>query len=332
MFNLIDLDTKMVGCVSGKELAVTLSRNPEKVENAALDSNGKIVGTKGKLESYGVIGGRNAFVILEEIRDEVQTIGYTYCDCEGRILKSNVEHLINIGSLVGIANARVCTSTYKTQYIAPIKGKFRSVKERNYKENLDEIARRLRMMAECIDTKQINRGYIPKYNIMTKVVIESAELGFNGVKLKEYSQIRHLKGIYQHRNGATSQIVVEGFYVDESKKVYTTSVTDALREMAKEVERFNRGKGLPVIGISDTLDNIKKLSSMDMRDLYDTAIIPIIVVLRSDFNGKTKQVIYRELLKPIYSSREEFQSVLSNMQNRIEMAARKFRTDESKVG
>ena len=126
---LLDVDTNK-NIDTSIESVIKAITSGTKVEGIAYDNN-SIVWTNGSIERYssiknGLLSGKSSLVILEQITNGNNTIGYKVCDWNGNMLKLPLNDVIRYGKDNGIANG--CLKNINgTTIVSSIAGEYKKM-------------------------------------------------------------------------------------------------------------------------------------------------------------------------------------------------------------
>lgn len=137
---LVDNTTLNLNAVT-KEQFVNAIQN-QQVINVGL-KDGKIVGTNGSLNNYGVLGEKNVPVVIKvgtkrnSKRGRDEAYEYIISDIRGKTVKYSREQSVVLFKKQGVANARVVEKEGIVPYISAIRGKFDVYSCDEYKGKVD---------------------------------------------------------------------------------------------------------------------------------------------------------------------------------------------------
>lgn len=140
-FRIMDIDEKKIMDVPANNLISVLSSKKTKVEGLKYE-NGSLIGTNGNIARYPVIVngklvGKSSMIILEQLTNDGNTIGYRVVDWKGTILKLPLAEVIDYANKNGISNGAVKTLNNNT-FISPINGEYKKIEVKVQKKKVIE--------------------------------------------------------------------------------------------------------------------------------------------------------------------------------------------------
>lgn len=117
IFEVVPINTVIMAMKRGK-----------KISNLGIDERGNLVGLNGSIDRYANLNEESTsikpLVILGEIVDKNETIGFVVSDYRGNIQKLSYSDTVKLVSKYGIANGKLVYTANGKVYISPIRGSY----------------------------------------------------------------------------------------------------------------------------------------------------------------------------------------------------------------
>lgn len=321
----LTIKAKVIGVETGaikwydlKDLCEKLKNNEIFLENCLYDNKKHIKVTMGELIDYKI--STEKILLIEEIQDlSGKVIGYKYCTSSGKIFEESLERIYKLAKKYHFIN--MDDKTFE------IRGK-----KLNYHTEYDMdtyckiIIKRLNLLADKLNNDEELSLHTVKYSVLRSIIVDAATKGFKSTN-KNY---KANQGIYKHTDGSTTLIDLDGFFTDECNGIYTTEVSQCLRELSYYMERYIKGEALPINGITDSECNIKRLATCSVEQFLECNIVPINIVYKTDKekvktidnSGIDSSICSEMLLKPIYKDELELSYILNKIYTEVFSKAR----------
>lgn len=322
---IVNIDSEEILYYSIKELSLMLRDNKIYLENCIYDEADFIKITIGNYSDYLIYDSdrvqqkKENIILVEEIHNSNGNItGYKYCTSSGKVFEESKERLVKLFKQYHFINA-----------IADSKNTFKVVGKKlkiHTKYNIETcyriVAKRLENLANSIEKDEELSSRVLRYSVLRNIVVDAANKGFKsldkGYKLNQ--------GIYKHKDGSTTLIDLDGFFVDCERNIYTTDIVQCLKELANYIEKYANGEALPLKGITDSQYKIEHLATCNVKQFIESELIPITIVYKTDKDGLNalgSNICSNILLKPLYNSEVELSYILNEVYNEVYTKAKK---------
>lgn len=278
---VLDTDTSQVKDIAVDSIKKVLYDGKVKINGLCI-RDGELIGSNGSLDRYpkiinGQLVGKSPLIILNQLED----VGYTISDFNGRIASVATSDVVKYASLHGIANGKVVSKEGK-EFISAIVGSYdiKALKKKATKQrsNKKELYR-----GELIESIPALKPIISYYQLInhdgSKLVAEEHnKYGYDGWVLGDITR----NGVYEtdkYTLFGTVSALIPVRRADELRNIIR--IHEFRRNIDKAIYSFD--KALECNGIKLKIDNETGLYKPD-ENLLQYYLEPIMVYLDDSYN------------------------------------------------